>query len=250
MNSTEKVNVCSKCKYRKFTMQNGIVCGLTDAKPAFEDECDSYVEDPSEASLAESYNGEESVADVLADTEEKLPGSSWFKTIGWLSLLNIVLNMLGVSFIFGLGLTQIAQVGIEFDIVNGLLGWTTILGLPLIMIYTWWMTAKSSSRVAYVIGMLIYLFDAYVSYWLWDLTGDSSLIIDLVIHAALLVYFIYHFATYSGKIQKPETETAGGAADKNLLMYVGVAAVVMFVAFSTFAEFKEVFEILASLSGY
>lgn len=248
MNTVNKIDVCSKCKNRKFTMQNGVVCGLTDAKPTFEDECASFVEDPSAATMAESYSEEESVAEVLSDNAEKLPGSTWFRTIGLLSLLNVVLNMLGVAFIFGLGLTQIAQVGIEYYLIDGLQGWATILGLPALMIYTWWMTAKTGSKLAYVIGVLVYLFDAYVSYWLWDVTGESSVIIDLVIHGALLVYFIYHFASYLGKSKGQAAESEPVKSfNVSLLIYIAVAVAVAILSCTTFTSFKSVFELLVNL---
>ena len=243
-----KIDICAKCKNRKFSMQNGLMCGLTDAKPAFEGECSSYDEDPAETSVAESYPEDETVAEALADNVEKLPGSTWFRTIGFLSLLNVVLNMLGVSFIFGLGLTQIAQVGIEYYIVDGLQGWATILGLPILMIYTWWMTAKKGSQLAYIIGILVYLFDGFVSYWLWDVTGDSSVIIDLVIHGGLLVYFIYQLASYAGKnkAQAEETEPAK-PFNISVLVYVAVAVAISVVACTTFTSFKSVFEMFAGL---
>jgi hypothetical protein len=230
-------------------MQNGMLCGLTDAKPAFEDECASYDEDSSASSVSDSYNEEESVAEALSDNAEKLPGSTWFRIIGLLSLLNVVLSMLDVAFIFGLGLTQIAQVGIEYYLIDGLQGWATILGLPILMIYTWWMAAKAGSKLAYVIGILVYLFDAYVSYWLWDVTGDSAVIIDLVIHGALLVYFIYHFASYLGKSkgQAAESDEPAKPFNISMLIYLAVAVAVAVIACTTFTSFKLVFEILVSL---
>ena len=41
----EKINVCATCKNRKMNLKKGIVCGLTDEKPQFEDRCDSFIVD-------------------------------------------------------------------------------------------------------------------------------------------------------------------------------------------------------------
>lgn len=39
-------NYCTKCKHYKFTLQSGIVCGLTNDKPTFDDICEQYEFDP------------------------------------------------------------------------------------------------------------------------------------------------------------------------------------------------------------
>ena len=42
MTLKEKIKVCSICKNRKFSAKEGLICGNTGAKPAFEDECHDF----------------------------------------------------------------------------------------------------------------------------------------------------------------------------------------------------------------
>jgi hypothetical protein len=42
MEMEEKIKICKICKNKKFTEDKGIVCGLTNEKPAFEDECPDF----------------------------------------------------------------------------------------------------------------------------------------------------------------------------------------------------------------
>ena len=41
----DKIDLCKKCTKRKFDLQQGIVCGLTSEKPAFEDSCPDFEAD-------------------------------------------------------------------------------------------------------------------------------------------------------------------------------------------------------------
>jgi hypothetical protein len=42
-------NFCQKCQHYNFTLQSGIICGLTNEKPAFEGNCEQYQYDPKRA---------------------------------------------------------------------------------------------------------------------------------------------------------------------------------------------------------
>ena len=42
MTLEEKLKVCSICKSRKHSIKEGLVCGKTEAKPAFADECPDF----------------------------------------------------------------------------------------------------------------------------------------------------------------------------------------------------------------
>lgn len=42
MTLEERLNYCKICTNRKMSDQSGIVCGLTDAKPEFEDQCPDF----------------------------------------------------------------------------------------------------------------------------------------------------------------------------------------------------------------
>lgn len=178
----------------------------------------------------------------------KLVGAHWFKTIALLSLLNVVLNLVDVSFIFGLGITQIAEVGALENILNPFVGWLSVLGLPALFFFTWWMAEKKGSKLAYVVGLGIYLFDAYTLYWLYDISGDESLIIDLVIHGALSVYFIYCLVI-SPSIPA-QNESTSTNVNSNTLLYLVVAVVVSLMSFFSFSEFKSFVENPFGFLGY
>ena len=45
MTPEERIQICFKCKNRKMDMQRGIVCGLTNEKPDFDDSCPNIIED-------------------------------------------------------------------------------------------------------------------------------------------------------------------------------------------------------------
>lgn len=45
MNLSEKLKVCASCQNHKWDKHRGTFCALTDEKPAFEEQCDSYIED-------------------------------------------------------------------------------------------------------------------------------------------------------------------------------------------------------------
>lgn len=230
MNNSEKLSVCSICKNRKHSLQKGIVCGLTDEKPDFEAMCPEYVQDEKEVLKS-------TPPPVVTDPDEpKLIGANWLKTVALLSLLNIILNLVDVSFIFGLGVTQIAQVGVMEEVINSALGWATVIGVPLFFLFTWWMVETKGSRLAYLIGILVYLFDAYALYWLYDLTDESTLIIDLAIHGFLAIYFIYGLVMSP----KPQIDNEQKSADSSThtLLYAGVAIIVSVVSYLSFSEFK------------
>ena len=40
-----KIELCKKCKNRKFDFKRGILCGLTDEKPTFEINCPHFEKD-------------------------------------------------------------------------------------------------------------------------------------------------------------------------------------------------------------
>lgn len=42
-----KIDLCKKCQNRKFDLKQGVICGLTDAKPAFEEKCADFKADES-----------------------------------------------------------------------------------------------------------------------------------------------------------------------------------------------------------
>jgi hypothetical protein len=45
LTQSERINICSTCLNRKFNRDTGLVCGLTLAKPNFENTCSDYQAD-------------------------------------------------------------------------------------------------------------------------------------------------------------------------------------------------------------
>ena len=63
---TERLRVCKVCTNRKMDLKTGMVCGLTDAKPAFEETCPDYKEDAAEMGIRTWQVGRDGLGD---DTE-------------------------------------------------------------------------------------------------------------------------------------------------------------------------------------
>ena len=65
MTINEQLDICRACLKRKFDPMTGIVCSLTDAKPAFGQSCPDFAMDKEEAerlALQEKMAREEDVA--------------------------------------------------------------------------------------------------------------------------------------------------------------------------------------------
>ena len=45
MDLSEKIKKCKTCKNHKWNESRGILCGLTNLKPTFEEDCESYIAD-------------------------------------------------------------------------------------------------------------------------------------------------------------------------------------------------------------
>lgn len=206
MTDKDKIQICASCKNHKMNMAEGLVCGLTGCKPSFEESCESYVEDSAlleRKQMAEAECGNE-YAPVMEGDEvsknEVINGSSWLLTIGLLSALNILLYYVDVAFIFSLGTTQISQVQLELGVGESMLNIITLIALPALFIWAWYQSSKNGDRIAFLIAVLAYLLDGLVMLWMYDLTSDDALIIDLCIHGGLLLYlFICLFLPSKGK---------------------------------------------------
>lgn len=105
---------------------------------------------------------------VVSADRNTSAGASWFLWIGILSILNTfdsALN-LSVSFIFGLGITQIIQtvmIGLQ-GLYQGYyiaLGFVLSLALSSLFILFWYY-AKRGKQWAYLIGIVLYTFDTVI----------------------------------------------------------------------------------------
>ena len=84
----EKIKQCKVCKNRDFDPMCGIVCALTKEKPAFDEECDKYIED--EAQVAKQDDKERELA-------EENDISGWLAVFLWLGLCGGAILSVGSS---------------------------------------------------------------------------------------------------------------------------------------------------------
>jgi hypothetical protein len=116
--------------------------------------------------MASPTTGVTASADVIKlRVEQALKGSaSWFVVIAGLSILNSILSMTGtrISFIFGLGLTQIVDAiahdaggaGVFLDlIINGVIAGVFVL---------FWHFARRGAKWAFFVGMALYAVDGLI----------------------------------------------------------------------------------------
>ena len=192
----EKLEKCKTCQNRKFRPDCGIVCGLTNEKPAFEDECSEYLANEDlvkqQEQIAEITNEENAL-------DGKMPGANWFLWIAGLSVLNMGLSFIGWRFFFGLGTTEIFQQLTLWGLVPISIGVACILMLPAFFVWTWWATAKQGHKLFYKIGWGVFLIDTliylvlcgifiYNTFAVDGITIYSIviLIIDIVLHVVVL----------------------------------------------------------------
>ncbi len=81
MKVKDKINYCRVCENRKTDYERGIVCGLTDEKPTFEDSCPDFIIDEVNADrLADrDSNVKKILAEVFVDKKKKKGLFSRFK---------------------------------------------------------------------------------------------------------------------------------------------------------------------------
>lgn len=81
LNEKERLEFCAKCTNRNFDPKQGIVCGLTGIKPAFEMSCPDYVLDPKalvQHGPMEYTESEDSEKDKSKAGRDMLFGALWF----------------------------------------------------------------------------------------------------------------------------------------------------------------------------
>lgn len=72
MTLEEKLKVCSTCKNRKHSIKEGLICGKTEAKPAFADECPDF-----DIDIAEQERQKKNTAEV-AEADHRRSGAFGF----------------------------------------------------------------------------------------------------------------------------------------------------------------------------
>lgn len=233
------------CQNRKMSMQKGIVCGLTGEKPQFEENCESYVLDENELEQQkerQELEQQEELSELNNPDENDgtLPGAGWFKTIAILSLLNIFLYFIDISFVFGLSSTQLLQVAIQTDLINPVVGVFGMLFIPAFFYLTWWMTAKKGYRLCYNIGYALYVLDAVLFVVLMYKSGEMAFIPDLIFHAIVLFVGFKIFKVNSSKYASDNTPNS--TAKLMYALVASLAAVVSVVSLTTFTSTMEISE--------
>ena len=107
MNISEKLKVCASCQNHKWDKHRGTFCALTDAKPAFEEQCDSYIEQTANKAAANNENTEHKSP---KKTYKKLQQMEFFSMnnrseiaetiILWTARLVLLLAGIGIVFLF------------------------------------------------------------------------------------------------------------------------------------------------------
>jgi hypothetical protein len=160
MTREEHLSYCKICLNRKMDMKKGLVCNLTNEIADFQETCENFKEDPIKKKELESIP---SIQEV--DNTVKLNnGSQWFLWIFGLSAINTLILFFGgqVSFIFGLGITQLFE-GIFIGIFGGFNLIGVIISLFISGIFVGiWHFSKNLSKTAFIIGMIIYGIDALI----------------------------------------------------------------------------------------
>jgi len=158
MTRDEHLAYCKVCLNRKMDMHRGLVCSLTNDLANFEETCKEFKEDPIKKKEVEATPNYE-----VINNETKLNnGAQWFLIIFGLSVVNTLILFSGgnVSFIFGLGITQLFE-----GLYIGLFGELNLIGAVISILISGifllvWHFSKKLHKSAFIIGMVIYGFDA------------------------------------------------------------------------------------------
>ncbi|KOY52427.1 hypothetical protein I602_1987 [Polaribacter dokdonensis DSW-5] len=141
-------------------LKKGLICNLTNEIASFQETCESFKEDPIKKKELEEIPTIEQVESVAKLNN----GSQWFLWIFGLSAINTLILYFGgqVSFIFGLGITQVFE-----GIYLAAFGNFNLLGVIISLFISGtfaviWHFSKNLSKPAFIIGMIIYGIDALI----------------------------------------------------------------------------------------
>lgn len=158
MTREQHLEYCKVCLNRKMNIKVGLVCSLNDEKADFIGACKDFNLDAIEKDKIAAIPSEE----VINSAARLNNGAQWFLWISGLSIINTLILFFGgsVSFIFGLGITQLIE-GL-FIVTTGELSLSAALISILIsgVFAIIWSFAKQLSKAAFIIGILVYSLDA------------------------------------------------------------------------------------------
>jgi len=158
MTREEHLSYCKICLNRKMDTKQGLICSLTEKIADFNETCQEFKEDPIKKKELDSIPSYQEVE----DTTKLNNGAQWFLWIFGLSVINSIILYFGggVSFIFGLGITQLFE-----GIFIGIFGELNLIGVIISIFISGifaliWYFSKKLSKPAFIIGMTIYGLDA------------------------------------------------------------------------------------------
>ena len=233
MQLKDKIKICATCQNRKMDIKRGVVCSLTDEKPEFEVQCPEYNSDTAAIECQKDFEQrfgmfEQNDASIYGNS---IKSSSWFYTIGWLSLINLAVSFFGIKFIFGLGITEILQVNLSYTLFS-IPVWVSIIFmilLPLFYIFVGYLSSYRQDTRIYIIGAFVYLLDLIICITLALHTGLGSVAIDIICHIFPLVAFAK--VLFDSDFQKLYKEQKCGWKFSHILSI----AVILFQCYAIFA---------------
>ncbi len=157
MKREEHLEYCKICLNRKVDFHKGMICSLTNEIANFDPTCKDFKEDPIEL----EKRTKQKVQTEFNNASTINNGTQWFLWIFGLSVLNSVILYTGggISFIFGLGITQIFE-----GFLIGYSGQYTLNGLIISILISSifvliWYSSRNLNKNAFILGMIIYGID-------------------------------------------------------------------------------------------
>ena len=186
-----------------------------------------------------SLNNAQNDVEIIESKEKKressgycppkpLKGSSWFQTIAFLSILNIVLSYFDYSFIFAFGISQLLQIAIANNTIDPVYAGLCILGLPLFFFWTYKLSAVRGYRLCYNIGWTIYMVDLLLLIYLFSLNPEALnvLLIDVVLHVIVLFACFKIFAV---NLSRDKVQNFPWNIDKICYLVTAVSMIILMV---------------------
>lgn len=127
MYKEERLNFCKICKHRSFDLKQGVVCGLTDQTPDFEEECSFFIEEPGLRAKVEAKQLSASIALNKASTGKRF--ANFIIDVAFYVILSYIVGIIiGVIWVFTSPSTLY-----ELENIHPL--WERLFGLIIIVIY-------------------------------------------------------------------------------------------------------------------
>jgi len=178
MTREERLKFCSVCKNRAFNPKQGMICGITNEKAAFEGNCPDYLEDEREIIIEDRKK-----QGVIGETKKSLNKGRY--TLFIVGGLYLIVGYLEAYVILG------------HELIFGIVDWSIaalFIGLGIWSYY--------KAFLAMVVGLGLYL----LIILLLALAEPSTLFSGIIWKAIVITYLVYGIKTAKdeAKKQKPE----------------------------------------------